>query len=138
MEVVKHIDNWNLPQHNEAQGIMTHGVAPSLHGIAAIFDYVLNQPKLRGFFRDIQKLHADQLMAATLSSIRRPNNFACVVTKEVLTRLIAHICFCKGDQIANEHITAVIKLMNTLAFTYSPSQPAQELSKEQLSARNQA
>jgi len=78
-------------------------------------------------------------MTAIVASIRRPNNFGCVVTKEVLTRLMAHICFCKGKVLSNEQVDKTIKLMNTLAFTYIPGDKSagSELSKEQLTARNQ-
>jgi hypothetical protein len=60
-------------------------------------------------------------MTAVIASLRRPNNTACVVTKEVMTRFMAHICFCKGAVISNEQIDKAIKLMNTLAFTYKPA-----------------
>lgn len=102
IEVLKYIDSWNLPPHNQSGGMMTHGVAPSLQGVASIVDYVLSQPKVRDLFRNITKVHADQLLTAVIASIRRPNNFSCVVTKEVLTRLTAHICFCKGTLLSNE------------------------------------
>lgn len=78
-------------------------------------------------------------MLAIHTSIRRPNNFGCAIVKEVLTRFMAHICFCKGEIISNEPIDKTIKLVNTLAFTYIPTdRSGVELTKEQLAARNQA
>lgn len=67
-----------------------------------MLDYLLSQPKIRDSLRGISKVQADQLLTATIASMRRPNNSACVVTKEVMTRFIAHICFCKGDVLSNE------------------------------------
>ena len=32
-------------------------------------------------------MHADQLLTAVIASMRRPNNFGCVVTKEVMTQI---------------------------------------------------
>lgn len=62
-----------------------------------------------------------------------------MVTKEVLTRFLAHICFCKGEVLNSEQVDRMIKLLNTLAFTYVPTERVSvELTKEQLAARNQA
>ena len=98
---------------------------------------MLTQPKIRDQIRSISKVHADQLLTAVIASMRRPNNFGCVVTKEVMTRFLAHICFCKGEVLSNEQMDKTIKLMNTLAFTYKASDKnIGELTKEQLSQRN--
>lgn len=47
IEVIRQVDAWNLQPAKETQGMMAHGLAPSLQGLASILDFALSQPKVR-------------------------------------------------------------------------------------------
>lgn len=53
IEVLKYVDAWNLPPAKDTQGMMSHGMAPPMQGIASILDFALSQPKVRDMFHSV-------------------------------------------------------------------------------------